>query len=221
MTDHDHDHGPDHDHGHGHGHDFDDRAATWDDDPAKIDRAAAVAQSIAAAVPLDRTLRLLEYGAGTGLVAQALRHAVGPATLADTSAGMRDVMRAKIEAGTLDDARVWDLDLATEPVPDGEQFDLVVTVLALHHIPEVDRVLRGFADLLAPGGHLCIVDFDEEDGSFHGEGFTGHHGFERADLAHRLEAQGFTEIEFTDCHHVVRDDRTYPLFLATALRPPT
>lgn len=220
MTEHEHEHEHGHDH-EGHDHDFDDRAATWDDDPAKIERAAAVARCIAAAVPLDRKMRLLEYGAGTGLVTQALRSEVGPVTLVDNSTGMREVMLAKIEAGTLDDARVWDLDLATAAIPDGERFDLVVTVLALHHIAEVDVVLRGFADLLVPGGHVCIVDFDEEDGSFHGEGFTGHHGFERADLAHRLEAQGFTEIEFADCHHVVRDDRTYPLFLATAMRPPT
>ena len=42
---------------------------------------------------------MLEYGAGTGLVSQAMRDAVGPVTMADTSGGMRDVMRAKVDAG--------------------------------------------------------------------------------------------------------------------------
>ena len=67
---------------------FDDRAATWDDDPAKVERADEVARAISAAIPLDRSMRMLEYGAGTGLVTQALRESVGPVTLADTSKGI-------------------------------------------------------------------------------------------------------------------------------------
>ena len=63
---------------------FDERAATWDDDPAKVERAGVVAGAISATVPLDGSLRMLEYGAGTGLVTQALRDRVGPVTLADT-----------------------------------------------------------------------------------------------------------------------------------------
>jgi predicted TPR repeat methyltransferase len=198
---------------------FDERAATWDDDPAKVERAHAVARSIAAAVPLDRSLRLLEYGAGTGLVTQALREFVGPVTLADTSQGMRDVMRAKVDAGLITDARIWDVDLAAEPAPD-ERFDLVVTVMALHHIPDVATVLTRFAELLVEGGWLSVVDLDEEDGSFHGDHFEGHRGFARADLASQLAAAGFTQIEFHDCGEVDRGGVPFRLFLATCVRGP-
>ena len=197
-------------------HSFDEKAATWDADPTKVERAAVVARHIAATVPLERSMRMLEYGAGTGLVTQALRDAVGPVTLADASRGMREVMTAKIEAGAITDPRVWALDLATEPAP-AESFDLIVTVLTLHHIPDLDAVLAGFSALLAPGGRLCIVDLDEEDGSFHPEGFDGHHGFPRSDLAADLGAAGFVEIAFTDCSHLVRDGVHYPLFLATCV----
>lgn len=196
---------------------FDEQAATWDDDPAKVERAERVAECIRAAVPLATSMRLLEYGAGTGLVTQALRDAVGPVTLADTSAGMRDVMTAKIAAGSITDARVWDVDLASQPAPD-EQFDLVVTVLTLHHIPELAPVLAAFAALLAPGGHLCIADLEREDGSFHGAGFDGHHGFDRDDLTAQLARAGFDRVDITSCHELVRDGRAYPMFLATCRR---
>jgi predicted TPR repeat methyltransferase len=162
---------------------------------------------------------MLEYGAGTGLVTQALRDAVGPVTLADTSAGMRDVIRAKIDSGALVDARVWELDLATEPAPD-EQFELIVTVMTLHHIPDLAGVLSRFADLLAPDGHLCIADLEKEDGSFHGADFGGHHGFERGALAAELRGAGFTDIAISDCTRMVRDGVTYPVFLATGVRAP-
>jgi predicted TPR repeat methyltransferase len=194
---------------------FDESAATWDANPEHAGRADAVVRAIAEAIDLDPSMRVLEYGAGTGLVSQALGAQVGPLTLADASHGMRQVIQAKIDAGDLPGARVWDLDLATGPVPAGEQFELIVTVMTLHHIPDLDRVLRGLAALLAGEGRLCIVDLDEEDGSFHSEGFAGHHGFARDALTGSLEAAGFADIALRDCHQMVRDGVPYSLFLAT------
>lgn len=206
-----------HEHEHGEQpHSFDDRAATWDDDPGKIERANQVADAIRAAVPLDRGMRVLEFGAGTGLLSQALRDDVGPLTLTDTSAGMRQVMADKIAAGTITDARVWDVDLAVGPLPD-ERFDLVVSLMALHHIPDTDAVLANVAALLDAGGRICIVDLDAEDGSFHGHGVDDvHHGFDRDDLTARLTAAGFTDVTVGDCHQVQRENGTFPLFLAVA-----
>ena len=199
---------------------FDERAATWDDDPAKVERARTVAGVISGAIPLDRSMRMLEYGAGTGLVTQALQESIGPVTLADTSKGMREVIQDKIDAGSITNARVWDLDLATQPAPD-ERFDLIVTVLTLHHISNVHPVLAGFAELLEEGGHLCVVDLDEEDGSFHGADFEGHHGFQRSRMSTHLADVGFTEIAFHDCGDIDRGGVTYPLFLATCVRAGT
>ena len=193
---------------------FDERAATWDDDPAKVERAAVIAAAIRDAVPLGPSVRLLEYGAGTGLVTQALRSSVGPITLVDTSAGMRDVMLAKIASGAIPEARVWDLDLETAAVP-AERFDLVVTVLTLHHVHDVPIVLARFAELLDAGGHLCIADLDAEDGSFHGPDADVHHGFDRGRLTDALTAAGFTDVQIRDCHSMVRDGVAYPIFLAT------
>ncbi len=199
---------------------FDEKARTWDDDPDKVERARVVAAAVRAAVPLTSSMALLEYGAGTGLVAGNLAADVGTVTLADTSTGMREVMAEKIDAGSLPaDARVWDLDLSTGDVPD-ESFDLIVTVLTLHHIPDIQTVLRGFAHLLTDDGHLCVVDLEEEDGSFHASSpeFDGHDGFDRAELRRAMEAAGLGDVAFTVCHEIERDGGRYPLFLATAQR---
>jgi predicted TPR repeat methyltransferase len=196
-------------------HSFDERAATWDDDPAKVERSQRVASAIRELVPLGPEVRLLEYGAGTGLVTEALRDAVGPSTLADTSAGMRAVMERKVAGGTLRDARIWDLDLSTAAAP-AETFDLIVTVLTLHHIPELSPVMAAFASLLDGDGHLCIVDLEEEDGSFHGDAFEGHRGFRRADMEKLLTDAGFTGVDFHPCGELDRNGSMYPLFLAVA-----
>lgn len=193
---------------------FDDKAATWDD-PAKVERAQEIAAAIGRAVALNPSMRLLEYGAGTGLVSQQMAGSVGPMTLADPSAGMRRVAQDKVDAGALPSTtRVWDLDLTTGAAPD-ERFELVVTVMTLHHIPDLSRVLKGFATLLAGGGHLCVVDLEEEDGSFHTDGdFGGDHGFDPKELAEQLGTAGFTVTHIERVHEVVRNGRAYPLFLA-------
>jgi SAM-dependent methyltransferase len=200
---------------------FDEKASTWDDDPSHVERAEAVAAAVRRTVPLGRSARVLEYGAGTGLVSQFLSDTVGPITMADTSTGMREVMQGKVDAGVIPEARVWDLDLATAPVAvPGEKFDLIITVLTLHHIPNPEIVLSHFAALLGKSGHLVIVDLDEEDGTFHADGFDGHHGFDHNALTAALDHAGFADISFQRCHQIVRNDRTYPLFLATASRNP-
>lgn len=224
MAHHEHDDGSDHERGDGHDSAdyFDQRARDWDD-AGKVERARVVAVAIRAVVDVDDTTRLLEYGAGTGLATEHLAvDGIGPVTLAEPSAGMREVIGDKVTDGRLPaDAVVLDLDLADDEAPDtapDTAFDLVLTVMTLHHIPDVDRVMRGFAALVAPGGRLCIVDLVAEDGSFHQhlDDFDGHDGFTRAGLASTLTAAGFAEPTWEVVHHLDKDGATYPLFLATA-----
>jgi predicted TPR repeat methyltransferase len=202
--------------------DFDARAADWDEDPAKVRRAAAVADAIRSRVPLTPSTRLLEYGAGTGLVTQRLAANVGAVTLADPSAGMRAVIERKVRAGELPrNARIWDLDLAEAPAPD-DPVDLLVTVMTLHHISDLEPVLCGFAELLVDGGYLCIADLELEDGSFHASDpdFDGHDGFAQDELRALLEAAGFTAVRSARCHEIQRGSRIYPVFLTTCRRAP-
>lgn len=211
-----------HDHGHDaqdahDGRSFDERAKDWDDD-RKVARGRRVAELVRDLVGPDETTRVLEYGAGTGLATQFLAQGpLGPVTLADPSEGMRAVMAEKVADGRLPPgARIWDLDLATDERPT-EEFDLLVTVMTLHHVRDLVPVLTGFANLLADGGHLCVVDLEAEDGSFHADtDFDVHDGFRREDLARWLESSGFADVAFHDAGAVVKDDRSYPLFLAVA-----
>ena len=198
---------------------FDDNAATWDDDPGTVRRAREVAEAVATRVPLGRGMRVLEYGAGTGLVSQVLADRVGPLTLADISAGMRKVLGDKIGTGVLPEgSRVWGLDLEQEDAPEGEEFELVLSSMVLHHVPDLDAVLGRLAGLLADGGWLAVADLDAEDGSFHAhhDTFKGHHGFDRGQLGEALERAGLTGVSFADAATIEKEGTAYPVFLATA-----
>lgn len=196
---------------------FDERAASWDD-PQKAERARAVAAAIGDVVPLNNRMRVLEYGAGTGLLSEALAARVGSLTLADPSAGMRDVLADKISDGRLPGgSRVWDIDLTDATTPE-ESFDLIVSMMALHHIPDVPAVFAGCARLLPAGGRLCVSDLVAEDGSFHSPDFEGHHGFDTDELSGWLEDAGFEQIDVRHAYDITKEDRNNPLFLATAVR---
>ena len=199
--------------------DFDAKAQEWDNDPVKLERAAAVAAAIRNRVRLSPDLSALEYGCGTGLLSFALSRELGSITLADSSAGMLAVLREKIAASGADHLRPMHLDLTVDPLP-AERYDLIYTLMTLHHVSDVDRILRDFHALLRPDGALCIADLDREDGSFHGAGFDGHHGFEREALRERLARAGFGEIQFDTCYMMRKSQgegaREYPVFLAVA-----
>lgn len=200
---------------------FDDRARTWDEDAAKRQRAQRVAAAIAARVPSLAEKRVLEYGAGTGLLGLALQPLVAELTLADVSREMLAVADEKIASRKLHNARTLLLDLTSAPAPEA-RFDLVCTLMTLHHIPDTDAILRAFQGVLARGGTLCVADLDREDGSFHGPGFTGHAGFDRAELGARLERSGFRDVHFETVFEVSRaaasGTRVFPVFLAIAVR---
>lgn len=207
-----------HEHGDTNAH-FDERAASWDEDRSHVDRAEALAASIRTAVPLRSDLRVLEYGAGTGLVAQQLVGEVGPLTLADPSEGMRAVLARKVDEGVFGpDTTIWDVDLATTAPPEAT-VDLVVTAMTLHHIEDVPAVLRAFAGLLAPGGTAAVADLVAEDGSFHDSpDFHAHNGFDPDEFSGWLREAGFTDVSLRHAVDIEREDRSFPVFLITATR---
>jgi len=201
--------------------DFDARARSWDEDASKRERAQRVAAAIAGRVPSLGEKKVLEYGAGTGLLGLVLQPLVSEVTLADTSREMIAVANEKIVAGGLRNAKAMLLDLTVASLPE-LRFDLVCTLMTLHHIPDTDAILRAFHAVLSSGGTVCVADLDREDGSFHGQGFTGHNGFDRAELRAKLERSRFRDVRFETVFEVKKvtasGARAFPVFLATAVR---
>ena len=197
--------------------DFDSKAKDWDELPGRVERAKAVATAIREQVSLSRMMTALEYGCGTGLLSFALQAELGPIMLADSSSGMLEVLKGKIAHAGITNMTPLRLDLSVDPLP-VERFNLVYTLMTLHHIPDTAGILGCIHSLLNPGGVFCIADLDKEDGSFHAfdAGFDGHNGFDRAELDLYLERTGFIHIRFGTCYTVIKGEHSYPLFLAVA-----
>jgi ubiquinone/menaquinone biosynthesis C-methylase UbiE len=200
---------------------FDSKARQWDENPVFQDRANQIAAAIIAAIPLNSTMRALDYGSGTGMLSFPLQEKLGHITLKDTSAGMLAVVDEKIAAWDIGNMTTRRMDLTAAPTPD-ERYDLIYSSMTLHHIPDTNAILKAFHTLLNPGGWLCIADLDQEDGSFHGIQVDVHHGFDRDALAAQAAQAGFTDIRFSTVFEIVKTteagSRAYPVFLLLARR---
>lgn len=221
MQEHEHEHGHGHDHGHDHGSKgFDDDAATWDDDPGHEARQVAVAQAIEEAVVLSPRTHAVDIGGGTGRLSIMLADRVGSVLVTDPSAGMMKVAQERIDAAGLgDQLSTLQADLTKDRLD--ETFDVAWSSMALHHVPDLDALLRATADLLVDGGRLAIADLDQDpDGAFHANrvDFDGHHGFDRERLTEQLEAAGFTDVRFVDATTILKNDREFVVFLCSATK---
>jgi ubiquinone/menaquinone biosynthesis C-methylase UbiE len=199
---------------------FDERARDWDSDPRKVERASVVADAIRKAIPLSKQMKALEYGCGTGLLSFALQSDLGEITLADTSQGMLEVLKDKITRADVPNMHPLRLDLASDPLPD-DRYDLTYSLMTLHHLHDVNKVLSKFHDLLQPAGYLLAADLDKEDGSFHTDGSTDVHlGFDRAELQQIVEAVGFGDVIFSTAYEIKKQigdqEKTFPVFLMAA-----
>jgi ubiquinone/menaquinone biosynthesis C-methylase UbiE len=195
-------------------------AAEWDSNPTRVALARAVGDAIRAAVPLRPEMQALDFGAGTGLVTLALLASVGRVTAVDTSGEMLRVLAEKLRALHIDNVHTLQFDIACAPLPIN-QFDLIVSSMVLHHLPDVPAVLQRLRPCLRSGGWIALADLDAEDGSFHAD-MTGvfHQGFERATVCRWLEQAGFSDVAARHAHTIARPTpdgvmQQYGVFLIT------
>ena len=165
-------------------------------------------------------MRVLDVGCGTGRLSILLSDRVGSVVVTDPSAGMVRVAQERIEAAGLGDRlRAVQADLTTDSL-DGT-YDVAWSSMALHHVQDLDALLRSVSDLVVEGGRLAIADLDEDpEGAFHAEkaDFDGHHGFDRNRLAEQLVRAGFAEVAFVDATTILEGDREFGVFLCTATK---
>ena len=197
---------------------FDVQSITWDDERRK-NRAKLIAEEISKSIQIEKQYTALEFGCGTGLISFCLNDKFEMITLVDTSKGMVDVLNSKIKAFEIDNMKVYQIDINENHILPGDSYDVIYTSMALHHIIDTKATIKNLYRLLKLNGYLCIVDLDEEDGSFRKEerDFNGHNGFNQNVLKNILLQIGFKEVDtntfYEDLKVVEEMNVKYSLFL--------
>ena len=198
---------------------FDARARDWDKNQRYVDRSEAVAKAMLQTIPFKKNMKALEYGSGTALLSFALKDQFEEIVLMDNSQEMTAVTAEKIASQNIQNMNPLFFDLEHQDY--NGKFDVIYSQMVMHHVSDIDAMLTKFHGLFNPGGYLAIADLYAEDGSFHGEGFNGHKGFDVENLQNRVSSKGFIDLKFKQCFvisKITEDGSTkdYPLFLLVA-----
>lgn len=184
--------------------DFDQEAATWDEEPRRVKLVHDIADAISRAVELKPDMDVMDFGCGTGLLTLKLQPFVRSITGIDSSQGMLDVLRTKVEKGQLANVRTQYLDIEQGGIRQGN-YHLIASSMTLHHVSDIRPLLQQFYAVLDPAGYLCLADLDLDGGRFHSsnEGVF-HSGFDRAVLRQSLVEAGFDHVRDVTAAEMVK-----------------
>ena len=199
---------------------FDQEAVNWDQVPGRVKVARDISQSMIREISLTPNMDVLDFGCGTGLLTFALQPFVHSITGVDSSQGMLDVFKTKIQEQKLNNVKADYIDLDKGDVLNGSYL-LIVSSMTLHHIKNITPLLKQFYSILLPSGQVAIADLEPDDGQFHSnnEGVF-HFGFDRKELQKMFIDVGFRDIQHLTAAQVEKPvgdghTRLFKMFLIT------
>jgi tRNA (cmo5U34)-methyltransferase len=195
---------------------FDAKAQDWDKNTMNHERALAIASQLKERIPFAPGMKAMEFGAGTALLSFILRDSFSSITLIDNSQEMIRICNEKIAETQSSHIHALQVNLETEDYD--ENFDLIYSQMAFHHLTSIEMMLQKLHHLLHENGYLAIADLYPEDGSFHGDGFTGFKGFDPDWLVSLMRQTGFKNVISKPCFVQRKEGtdgtiRKYPVFL--------
>jgi trans-aconitate methyltransferase len=160
----------------------------------------ALAREIIAEFAGSRPIRLLDAGAGDGLLSLDLakRHPDWTVVGVDTRGELLEGARRRARARHLANVRFVQADLTQALGENG--FDVVMALECLSEIPDDERALRTMAEATVPGG-LLVLQVPERDwepvlrGSARVWRHEVRHGYEAGELTTILRRAGFESVE--------------------------
>lgn len=204
---------------------FNAEAAAWDANPFVHEASKHACKALLERFPAlqlnadpqnSQGLDVLEIGCGTGLLSLELAPYTRQLVAVDAAEGMIEVLKRKLQSSNTNGqppsnvipvaALLEDPEDTRLPPSDSGQngtlkYDLIISHLVLHHIPDVKGVLTTMLGCLKPGGSVALTDFEDfgpEAKRFHSkakmEGVE-RHGIPRTWTEGLLKEVGFREVK--------------------------
>jgi len=195
---------------------FKEKSKDWDMNSKVVQNAKAIADIIIKEIPLEKSMSLMDFGAGTGLLSCFVSDSVKSITAVDNSPAMLEKFKAKCDS--LDcHTQIIESDFSKESLD--MKFDGIISSMTIHHLEDTTALFGKFYDMLNDDGFIAIADLDTEDGSFHGDN-TGvfHFGFDRESLEAIAKEVGFKDIRFELASTISKPHQDFTVFLMMAKR---
>lgn len=192
------------------------KSKSWDMNSKRVQNAKGIAELIVKNIKLDKSMELMDFGAGTGLLSYFVAPFVKKIVAVDNSPSMLIEFENKCNEFSCE-TEVIEKDLSHETLE--RTFDGVISSMTIHHLEDTAALLSKLYTMLNVGGFVAIADLDSEDGSFHSDN-TGvfHYGFDRVILENIAKEVGFKDIKFDLASTISKPHCTFTVFLMTAVK---
>ena len=195
---------------------FANKSKSWDMNSKRVHNAKAIANLIVKNIKLDKSMELMDFGAGTGLLSYFVAPYVKKIVAVDNSPSMLLEFQSKCNTFVCE-TEVIQKDLSTDTLE--RMFDGIISSMTIHHLEDTASLLSKLYNMLPDGGFIAIADLDSEDGSFHSDN-TGvfHYGFDRHLLAEHAQKVGFKNVSFSLASTIRKSQAEFTVFLMTAVK---
>jgi len=195
---------------------FANKSKSWDMNSKRVQNAKSIAQLIVDNVKLDSTMKVMDFGAGTGLLSYFVAPKVDTIVAVDNSPSMLEKFKEKSSDFSCK-TEVLELDLSKENIE--QKFDGIISSMTIHHIEDSKALFEKFYKMLNDGGFIAIADLNSEDGTFHSDNAgVFHFGFEQKELEKIAKEVGFKEIRFELANTIKKPHQEFTVFLMLAIR---
>jgi len=195
---------------------FEHKSKSWDMNSKRVKNAKSIAESIIKDIKLDKNMKIMDFGVGTGLLSYFIAPHINKIVAVDNSPSMLNVFREKRDEFDCE-VEVLELDLSTEDI--NIKLDGVVSSMTIHHLEDTEKLFKKFYNMLNQNGFIALADLDTEDGTFHSDNKgVYHYGFNRDELKKIASNIGFRDISFTTVSKILKPHNEFSVFLMKAFK---
>jgi ubiquinone/menaquinone biosynthesis C-methylase UbiE len=167
------------------------------DTPERIQIAKVSSDAIREYLVDAKNKTAVDFGCGTGLVGLSLLNDFQSILFLDTSQNMIHQVEQKIFRSSIRNADTLCFDFEKDSLSDLHA-DYIFMAQVLLHINDFKPVLQRLYDVLNPGGHLIIVDFNRNDEV---ASDMVHNGFDQAEITDAMSDMGYRSIQSKTIYH--------------------
>lgn len=160
------------------------------DTPERVQIAKLSSDAVRAYLVDTKGKSAMDFGCGTGLIGLDLIGDFASMLFVDTSLKMIHRVEKKIANAKIPNATTLCFDMEKDSLL-GLNVDYICMAQVLLHIGDVELILSRLYDVLHQGGHLLIVDFDQNDKVI---SELVHPGFDQTELSNTMRKLGYQDI---------------------------
>jgi len=192
---------------------FERKAHEWDKSKRRNETPLAIANAIKEKIKLSKTMKIMDFGVGTGLLGFNILSEVKEMYGVDMSPSMLK----KLEEKNTPELQIKSIcqDIIKEPL--NIKFDGIISSMTLHHIEDLSAFFTTIYKTLNANSFIAIADLESEDGTFHSDNIGVYHfGFDKDKLCEIVKECGFKDVVLEKITTISKPQKDFGVFLLTA-----